>query len=56
MNTHTIIVDMRQDVLMVRRDAGSQNRVVSDTSAFCITNTNHRLDSKQVSNLDYQKT
>ena len=30
MNTHTIIADMRQDVLKIREDAGSQNLVVRD--------------------------
>ena len=34
MNTHTIVADMRQDVLKIREDADSQNRVVRDTRVF----------------------
>jgi len=51
MNTHTIVVDMHQNMLKVRGDAESQNRVVSDTHALQHhrTNTDHYLGSKQVS-------
>ena len=37
MNTHTIVTDIRQDVLRIRTDTDSQNQMVSDTSAFYIT-------------------
>lgn len=35
MNTHVIVADIRQDVLKIRADTDSQNRVVSDERAFC---------------------
>ena len=34
MNTHTIVADVHQNVLKIREDTGSQNRVVSYTCAF----------------------
>jgi len=34
MNTHIIVADMRQDVLKIREDTGSQNLVVRDTHVF----------------------
>ena len=34
MNTHTIVADMRQDMLKTREDANSQNRVVRDPRIF----------------------
>jgi len=34
LNTHTVVTEMHQELLKLRReDAGSQNRVVSDTRA-----------------------
>ena len=47
---------MPQDVLKIRADTDSQNWVVSDARAFCRhpVHTDHCLDSKQVSNLNYR--
>ena len=55
MNTHTIVADVYQNVLKIREDVGSENLLVSDRRAFWhhLINTYHRLDSKQVSVLDY---
>jgi len=55
MNTHTIVADMHQDVLKLREDADSQNRVVSGTRVLWRhrISTDHRLDPNQVSDLDY---
>ena len=36
MNTHTIVVDMRRDMLNSREDSGSQNPTVNGTHALCI--------------------
>jgi len=57
MNTHTIVTDVHQNVLKIREDVDSQNRVVSNTRAFWhrLINTDHHLDSKQVSGLDYRE-
>jgi len=58
MNTHTIVADMRQDVLKIREDAVSQNQVVRNTRIFFYhhpIHTDHHLGSKQVSNLDCQE-
>jgi tetratricopeptide (TPR) repeat protein len=54
MNTHTIVADMRQDVLKIREDAESQNRVVRDMRVVYhhLIHTDHRLGPKQVSGLD----
>jgi len=55
MNTHTIVADMHQNVLKIRKDADSQNRVVSGTRVLWChrMSIDHRLDSDQVSDLDY---
>jgi len=34
LNTHTIVSDMHQNVLKLRKDADSQSRVVSDMRAL----------------------
>jgi hypothetical protein len=56
MNTHTIVADMHQNVLKTREATDGQNRVVSDTrfSPHHRINSDHRLDSEQVSDLDYR--
>ena len=48
---------MRQDVLKIREDAVSQNRVVRNTRVIYhhLIHTDHSLGSKQVSNLDCQE-
>jgi len=54
MNTHTIVADVHQNVLKICKDVGSQNPMVSDTCFLASpNNTDHRSDSKQVSNLDH---
>ena len=57
LNTHTIVADIRQDVLKLREDGDSQNRVVSDTRALWRHRifTDYRLDSKQVSNFKHRR-
>jgi len=37
MNTHTIVVDMRRDMLKSREDTGGQNQMVNSTRALCTT-------------------
>jgi len=37
MNTHTIVADMRQDMLKNREGADGQNQTVSDTRVHCLT-------------------
>jgi len=37
MNTHTIVVEMHQNMLRTREDTDNQGRAVSDTRALCIT-------------------
>jgi len=55
MNTHNIVADVHQNVLKLREDADSQNRVVSGTRALWRhrISTDHRLDPNKVSDLDY---
>ena len=56
MNTHTIVVDIHQN-LKTREDSNSQNRMVSGTRTFYIAISTYRCpDPKQVSCLDYQET
>ena len=42
MNTHTIVVDMRRDMLKSREDAGGQNLTVNDTHASASPNNAYR--------------
>jgi len=37
MNTHTIVVDMRRDMLKSREDTEGQNLAVNSIHAFCVT-------------------
>jgi len=55
MNTHTIVADVHQNVLKIREDVASQNRVVSGTRVLWRhrMSTDHRLDSGKVSDLDH---
>jgi tetratricopeptide (TPR) repeat protein len=54
-NTHVIVADVHQNVLKIREDVDSQNRVVSDTCFWHrLMRTDHRPDSKQVSDLGYR--
>ena len=54
MNTHTIVADIRQDMLNARKVANGQNLVVSDArSLHRRINSDRRLDSERVSDLDY---
>ena len=54
MNTHTIVADVHQNVLKLREDADSQNRVVSGTRILWRhwISTDHHLGSNQVSDPD----
>ena len=51
------IAGMRQDVLKILEEIGSQNRVVCDTCEFDRVSTcaNLCLGSEQVSNLNYRE-
>lgn len=55
-NTHTAIVDIRQDVSKIRDHIDGEDRVVSGVEFFIVSQTDSCLVSKRVSNLSYQHT
>ena len=57
MNTHTIVTDIRQDVLNIREDTDGPNQAVSEVYTFYRfpTHAIHCPDSEQASNFNYRR-